>query len=168
MDQYSYLANADVSAIESLYQQFKENPDSVDESWHNFFKGFEFSNQWNNEGKTASSVSASDEHVRKEIEVVHLIRGIRARGHMAGNVNPLWPERKHNPSLALEDFKLSEADLDTVFEAGIEVLGRPATLREINDTLRKVYIGPIGFEYQYIRDRKIKGWFRRKIEGEYQ
>ncbi|WP_341226878.1 2-oxoglutarate dehydrogenase E1 component [uncultured Arcticibacterium sp.] len=167
MDQYSYLANADVSAIESLYEQFKENPESVDESWRNFFKGFEFSETWKSNGTTNTGTDKSNEHVRKEIEVVHLIRGIRARGHMAAKINPLWPERKHNPSLDLEDFKLSEADLDTIFEAGIEVLGRPATLREINDKLRKVYLGPIGFEYQYIRDRKIKGWFRRKIEGEY-
>ncbi|MFT7247361.1 MAG: 2-oxoglutarate dehydrogenase E1 component [Algoriphagus sp.] len=164
MDQYSYLANADVSAIESLYQQYKENPESIDESWRNFFKGFEFSEQWKD---GASGGDKSNEHVRKEIEVVHLIRGIRARGHMAAKLNPLWPQRKHNPSLELEDFNLSDADLDTVFEAGIEVLGHPATLREINDTLRKVYIGTIGFEYQYIRDRKIKGWFRRKVEGEY-
>jgi 2-oxoglutarate dehydrogenase E1 component len=167
MDQYSYLANADVSAIDALYQQYKENPGSVDQSWQDFFKGFEFSEHWKAGGTATSGGEATNEHVRKEIEVVHLIRGIRARGHMAGKLNPLWPTRKHNPSLELSDFNLSEADLDTVFEAGIEVLGRPATLREINDTLRKVYIGPIGFEYQYIRDRKIKGWFRRKIETEY-
>ena len=167
MDQYSYVANADVSAIESLYQQYKENPESVDESWRNFFKGFEFSETWKSNGAVSSGSSASDEHVRKEIEVVHLIRGIRARGHMAANIDPLYDRRKKDPNLELKDFNLSDADLDTIFEAGIEVLGRPATLREINDSLRKVYMGNIGFEYQYIRDRKIKGWFRRKLEKDY-
>ncbi len=165
MDQFSYLANADVSAIESLYKQFLENPDSVDTSWQNFFQGFDFSNKWNVNGK--ASVPKDNDHIKKEIEVVHLIRGIRARGHMAANIDPLYAKRKKDPSLALEDFNLSEKDLDTVFEAGIEVFGRPATLREINNALRKVYIGNIGFEYQYIRDRKIKGWFRRKLEREY-
>ncbi len=167
MDQYSYVANADVSAIESLYQQFKENPKSVDESWHNFFKGFEFSEQWKSNGQSPTGGNASDEHVRKEIEVVHLIRGIRARGHMAANIDPINATKKKDPNLELSDFNLSDADLDTVFQAGHEVLGRPATLREINDSLRKVYMGNIGFEYQYIRDRKIKGWFRRKLEREY-
>ncbi len=169
MDQYSYVANADVSAIESLYQEYLKNPQSVDESWHNFFKGFEFSQQWSSNGAAPSvnGKAAGTSHVQKEIEVVHLIRGIRARGHMGANIDPLYPVRKKNPNLELSDFNLSESDLDTVFEAGMEVFGRPATLREINDHLKRVYMGNIGFEYQYIRDRKIKGWFRRKIEGEY-
>ncbi len=167
MDQFSYLANADVSAIESLYNQYLDNPSSVDSSWQNFFKGFEFSDKWKSNGSLNGSAKGSNDHIKKEIEVVHLIRGIRARGHMAANIDPLYPVRKKDPSLNLADFNLSDKDLDTVFEAGIEVFGRPATLREINDALRKVYIGNIGFEYQYIRDRKIKGWFRRKLEREY-
>lgn len=169
MDQFSYVANADVAAIESLYQQFKVNPDSVDASWRDFFKGFEFSESWQQNGssKPQATPNGSNEHIRKEIEVVHLIRGIRARGHMAANIDPIFKERKTDPSLKIADFNLSDADLDTVFEAGIEVLGRPATLREIKDSLRKIYMGNIGFEYQYIRDRKIKGWFRRKVEKEY-
>lgn len=168
MDKFSYVANADVAAIESLYQQFQDDPDSVDASWRDFFKGFEFSQNWSANGSApSSSTKQSDDHIRKEIEVVHLIRGIRARGHMAANIDPLYETRKKDPSLELSDFNLSESDLDTIFEAGHEVFGRPATLREINDSLRKIYMGSIGFEYQFIRDRKIKGWFRRKVEKEF-
>ena len=172
MDQFSYIANADVAAIDSLYQQYLGNPESVDVSWQNFFKGFEFSKAWNTNGHTAAAATSSastkpDGHVLKEIEVVHFVRGMRARGHMMATIDPLYPVRKFNPNLELKDFNLSDSDLDTVFEAGIEVFGRPATLREIDTALRKVYTGNIGFEYQYIRDRKIKGWFRRKLETEY-
>ena len=167
MDQHSYVANADVSAIESIYAQYKNDPQSVDESWQNFFKGFEFSETWNKTSADGVTVSKADGHIRKEIEVVHLIRGLRARGHMAATIDPIYKTRKKNPNLELADFNLTDADLDTVFEAGIEVFGRPATLREIYDALKKVYMGNIGFEYQYIRDRKIKGWFRRKLEQEY-
>lgn len=168
MDQFSYIANADVAALDSLYQQYKENPSSVDESWQNFFKGFEFSKSWNTTTETASSdIPTTSEHVAKEIEVVHLIRGYRARGHMMASIDPLYPTRKYNPNLELSDFNLSESDLDTVFHAGVQVFGKPAKLRDIVDTLKKIYTGNIGFEYIYIRDRKIKGWFRRKIEQEY-
>ena len=62
---------------------------------------------------------------------------------------------------------MSDADLDTYFEAGKEVFGRAATLREIDERLKRVYCGNIGFEYQYIRDRVVKGWFRNKLEKEY-
>ena len=54
MDQFSYIANADVAALDALYQQYKENPTSVDESWQNFFKGFEFNQTFNANGASAS------------------------------------------------------------------------------------------------------------------
>ena len=172
MDQFSYIANGDVAAIESLYQQYLQNPESVDASWQFFFKGFEFSKSWeNNDSATAVSGIASGtvdkERITKEREVVHLIRGYRSRGHMMSKIDPLYSVRKFNANLDLAYFQLSESDLDTVFEAGVEVFGRPATLREIDTSLRKIYGGKIGFEYLFIRDRKIKSWFRRKIEGDY-
>lgn len=169
MDQFSFIANADVAAIESLYSQYLQNPDSVDASWQNFFKGFEFSKVWNSdEAPSASNAGGVDKnHVLKEIEVVHFIRGMRARGHMISTIDPLFPIRKYNPNLELKDFNLSDSDLDTVFEAGIEVFGKPAKLRDIDSALRTIYGGKIGFEYQYIRDRKIKSWFRKKLETEY-
>jgi 2-oxoglutarate dehydrogenase E1 component len=145
MDQFSYIANADVVAIEALYSQFKQDPNSVDESWQNFFKGFEFSQQWGDKSSTTGAVSGttttqpSAEHLRKEIEVVHLIRGYRSRGHLLSNTNPIGPRTDRKPMLNIADFNLSESDLELTFEAGIEVFGRPAKLSEIVDALKKVY-----------------------------
>lgn len=82
-------------------------------------------------------------------------------------IDPLYSIRKYNANLDLAYFQLSEKDLDTVFEAGVEVFGRPATLREIETSLKTIYGGKIGFEYLFIRDRRIKSWFRRKIESDY-
>jgi 2-oxoglutarate dehydrogenase E1 component len=42
MDKISYVGNADVNAIEHLYNQYKQNPTNVDLSWQKFFEGFEF------------------------------------------------------------------------------------------------------------------------------
>ena len=41
-DKFSYLGNASTEAIDSLYQQYKENPESVDFGWQKFFEGFDF------------------------------------------------------------------------------------------------------------------------------
>ncbi len=174
MDQFSYIANADVAALDALYQDYKQNPTSVDESWQNFFKGFEFNQTFNGtstgvpqNGSVSSAQPNTAEHTRKEMEVVHLIRGYRSRGHLLSKTNPIGPRKDRQPMLELADFKLSEADLDTTFEAGIELFGKAATLRQIVDALKKVYLGKIGFEYLYIRDRKAKSWLRKKIENEY-
>ncbi|HLO46503.1 MAG TPA: 2-oxoglutarate dehydrogenase E1 component [Leadbetterella sp.] len=170
MDQFSYIANGDVAALESLYQQYLQNPESVDQSWQYFFKGFEFSKSWNADAPASGGPVSSDsekERIFKEREVVHLIRGYRSRGHMMSKIDPLYANRKYNANLDLGYFQLSEKDLDTVFEAGVEVFGRPATLREIESSLKTIYGGKIGFEYLFIRDRKIKSWFRKKIEKDY-
>jgi 2-oxoglutarate dehydrogenase E1 component len=171
MEKYSYIANSEATYIEELYQQFKTNPDSVDSSWQRFFEGFEFSLKYSHNGQatagTTVSKSDSKEHTRKEMEVVHLIRGYRQRGHLQSQTNPLGPRKNRNAQLELTDFNLTDADLDITFEAGSEVLGQAATLRQIVSALQKVYTGKIGFEYQYIRDRKAKSWLRKKIEKEY-
>ena len=174
MEKYSYIANSEAAYIEELYQKYQQQPDSVDLSWQRFFEGFEFSLKYgdskptlNGNGATTTEKPVSASHTRKEMEVVHLIRGYRQRGHLASQTNPLGPRKNRYPELDLSDFNLSDADLDTVFEAGIEVFGRAATLREIVAALQKVYTGKIGFEYQYIRDRKVKSWLRKKIENEF-
>ena len=54
MDAYSYLANADTAAIETLYQAYQQNPESVDFGWRKFFEGFDFSQQFPENGVVAS------------------------------------------------------------------------------------------------------------------
>jgi len=173
MDKYSYIANAHGSYVEELYKSYKENPESVDASWQKFFEGFDFSDSYKINGgaiKTngqATSGPVDADKVKKEMEVVHLIRGYRSRGHLLADTNPVRKRKDRKPLLELKDFNLSEADLETVFTAGVEVFGRPASLKEILEALNKVYTGKIGFEYLYIRDRNVKNWLRNKIEKEY-
>jgi 2-oxoglutarate dehydrogenase E1 component len=45
MDKYSYIANAHGAYIDDLYQSYKQDPESVDQSWRQFFEGFDFSLQ---------------------------------------------------------------------------------------------------------------------------
>ncbi|MGB2135521.1 MAG: 2-oxoglutarate dehydrogenase E1 subunit family protein, partial [Flavobacteriales bacterium] len=40
MDPLDFISQAEPQAIESLYQQYRSNPNSVDASWRLFFKGF--------------------------------------------------------------------------------------------------------------------------------
>nr|MCU0399041.1 hypothetical protein [Cyclobacteriaceae bacterium] len=45
MDKYSYISNADVGYLDQLYQNYKQDPLSVDATWQKFFEGYEFSLQ---------------------------------------------------------------------------------------------------------------------------
>ena len=41
MDKFTFVGNGDVNAVESLYEQFLADPNNVDETWQQFFAGFD-------------------------------------------------------------------------------------------------------------------------------
>lgn len=163
MDNHTYLGNADVNAIESLYQQYKQDPASVDSSWQRFFEGFEF--QRAEFAPLPGGQLAVSENMHQEFKVINLINAYRQRGHLFTETNPVRQRRKHLPTLDLVHFGLSDADLDTVFQAGNEVGIGAAKLRDILTHLQNSYCRHIGIEYMYIRDPERVQWIRERIEA---
>lgn len=163
MDKYSYISNADVGYIDQLYQTFKQNPAGVDASWQKFFEGYDFSSQRFGDNGHAAVTEATP----KEAQVRNLIFAYRSFGHLKSNTNPVRPRRDHKVQLDHTYFGLTDADLDTEFEIGVEIGMGKATLRKIMEKLKAVYLGPIGFEFNYIRNDEIRQWFARKCEQEY-
>lgn len=158
MDQFSYLSNGDISAIEALYQQYRKDPESVDFGWKKFFEGFDFSQKSFENGGTP--------HVTlKEFKVKDLVQGYRERGHLFTKTNPVRERRKYSPTLAIENFGLDEGDLDSVFQAGVEIGIGQAKLSDIIKHLETTYCNSIGIEYQHIRQTAIVDWLREKMES---
>ncbi|MEP1095760.1 MAG: 2-oxoglutarate dehydrogenase E1 component [Cyclobacteriaceae bacterium] len=159
MDKYSYIANAHGNYIDELFKSYKEDPNSVDESWKKFFEGFEFAQT--NYGEAGAEIATP-----KETAVRNLIYSYRSFAHLISDTNPVRTRRKHIHKLALSDFGLSDADLNTEFEVGSEIGLGKATLSTILNKLKKVYSGHIGFEYTHIRDSDVQEWLRSKCENE--
>jgi 2-oxoglutarate dehydrogenase E1 component len=158
MDKISYVGNADVNAIDYLYEQYRQNPENVDISWSKFFEGFEFA-QTNFEEK-----GVIPENYVKEFKVLNLINGYRTRGHLFTKTNPVRERRQYAPTLEISNFGLSEADLNLVFQAGDEIGIGAAKLSDIIAHLELTYCQSIGIEYIYMRDPDRIDWFRNKIE----
>lgn len=165
MDNYSYISNADPGYLDQLYQAYRQDPTLVDASWQKFFEGYDFSRQrFGDNGTTAVSADSS---TIKETQVRTLIHMYRSRAHLKSNTNPVRQRRDHKVPLEHTYYGLTDADLDAEFDVGVEVgLGR-ATLRKIIEKLKKIYLGPIGFEYSYIRNQEIFDWFVAQCEKEY-
>ncbi len=163
MDNLSYINNANAAYIDSLYNQYKQDPQSVDFGWKKFFEGFDFGK---GEGGPAPTSSGTPEHVLKEINVLNMINGYRDRGHLFTKTNPVRERRKYYPGKELSTFGLSDADLDTVFNAGVEVGLGPAKLRDILNLLEDTYCQSIGAEYKFIRNPEKVKWFEQRMESE--
>ncbi len=170
MNPLSYLSNAELDAFEGLYHQYQQDPFSVDQEWRNFFEGFEFSRTdfTQKDDKTSVEglpVSAAPEQFQKEIAVSNLIGAYRQRGHMFSKTNPVRPRREHEGPIVLENFGLSDADMDTEFHAGERIGLGSATLREIHEFLEQTYCGSIGVEYKFMRTIEIIQWLEQKMES---
>lgn len=162
MDKFSFLSNADINAIEELYLKYLKNPNDVDPSWHDFFKGFDFARTQYSE--LPSDVSEIPENISKEFKVINLINAYRKHGHLFTKTNPVRHRRVYTPNLDIENFGLSKNDLDTVFQAGNEIGIGAAPLRKIIEHLEQTYCNSIGVEYAYMRDPVVVKWLQEKLE----
>jgi 2-oxoglutarate dehydrogenase E1 component len=159
MDNYSFLNAAHTAYFAELYDQYLQQPDTIEPSWRAFFQGFDFGLENNtfSDGTTSLEVP---EQVQKEFRVVKLIDGYRNRGHLFTKTNPVRDRRKYEPTLDLENFGLAQGDLLTIFNAG-EIMGiGPSSLEIIVKHLKLIYCDSIGIEYMYIRKPEKVNWIQ--------
>ena len=163
MDKYSFLNAAHTGYFAQLYDQYLQQPDSVEPSWRAFFQGFDFGME-NSLGDEFADVSTEiPAHLQREFKVVQLIDAYRTRGHLFTKTNPVRDRRTYTPNLDIENYGLSKADLNEVFSAG-ETMGiGPSTLAKIIDHLEQIYCDSIGVEYMYIRDPEKVNWIQQRL-----
>ena len=163
MDKYSFLNAAHTAYFAQLYDQYLQQPDSVEASWRAFFQGFDFGIENSGNGAAAEIAPEVPEHLQREFKVVQLIDAYRKRGHLFTKTNPVRDRRTYQPNLALENFGLTQADLNETFNAG-ETMGiGPATLAKIIEHLEQIYCDSIGVEYMYIRDPEKVNWIQQRL-----
>ena len=191
MDKYSFLNAANTQFFEDLYDQYLENPDSVEASWRAFFQGFDFARESYGDdffqesvpqevstvtAPVASSVASTPQaapvpvsgKIEKELQVLNLIKAYQRQGHLLAQIDPLKERKAPQVSLSLEKFGLSQADLSTVFDAAKEIHLAPSPLSVILKKLEDTFTKSIAIEFEHLDNEEEKKWFQEKIySGEY-
>jgi len=162
MNPVSVSERANAGVIEEYYQRWLDNPDSVDPTWRAFFQGFTLGSS----GQAPAGVPAGVvvDSV-KQSGVYYLINAYRAIGHIQSHLDPLSGPPPASPKLQLKQFRLSEADLDTVFDTSNFLGGGQLKLREILAALQQTYCGNVGVEYAHIQDQDARRWLQERIES---
>jgi 2-oxoglutarate dehydrogenase E1 component len=173
MDRFSFLNAAHTEFFAQLYEQYTENPDSIEPSWRSFFQGFDFGMTTYNEENPLEQLvnftsknenySQISEKLQKEFNVLKLIDAYRTRGHLFTKTNPVRERRNYFPTLAIENYGLLQTDLTTIFDAAKVIKIAPCSLQEIINHLDKIYCESIGVEYMYIRKPDVIQWIQDKI-----
>lgn len=174
MKDFSYITSSSPAYIETIYQDFLLNPESVDPEFRKFFEGFDFAvTTGKANGKpvalsTETPVSTGASHDwAKELGAYRLILGYRNKGHLIADTNPIRQRKDRGANLHLDFFGLQESDMDKVFQAGSLIGLGPATLRQILDHLKQCYAGHVGIEFKYISNQTKVDWLTREMEKEF-
>ncbi|MDB5247091.1 MAG: 2-oxoglutarate dehydrogenase component [Segetibacter sp.] len=170
MKDFSYITNSHPNYIESLYNDFVANPESVDPEMRKFFEGFDFAVSkvvppTNGEAVNGKQVDAQS--LQKEFSVFQLIRAYRKKGHLVAKTNPIRERKDRRANLALSNFGLTEADLNTTFEAGKFLGLQSAPLKDIISFLQKCYTSSVGVEFSGLNDQEKIEWLGNEVEKEF-
>lgn len=182
----SSISAANAHYVETYYEQFLEDPESVDASWRAYFRLIQDQNAPREVGHSgiiahfeklarerkpgAAVVVASSFDARaaeKQGAVLRLINYYRMRGHQAARLDPLGI----TPPVQVPDLDpgfhgLDASDMDTVFNTGTLAIDKDRLpLRDIIRLLRAVYTDTIGAEYMYITETAQKRWIQKRLEG---
>ncbi|XP_068637184.1 uncharacterized protein [Aristolochia californica] len=160
----SFLDGTSSVYLEELQRAWEEDPNSVDESWDNFFRNFV--------GQASTSPGISGQTIQESMRLLLLVRAYQVNGHMKAKLDPLGLEQREIPDdLNPSHYGFTEADLDREFFLGVWSMSgflsenRPVqTLRSILNRLEQAYCGSVGYEYMHIPDREKCNWLRDKIE----
>jgi 2-oxoglutarate dehydrogenase E1 component len=177
----SPLFGGNAPYIEALFEQYLENPDSVDPSLRRWFEGIADGHPQTARGPIERELAARATRPRtaqvaaggvpeaildKQASVLRLIEAYRLRGHRLARLDPLGLVKPHPlPELDPAFHGLGPADDDTVFAtAGFGGVDR-LQFREIRARLERVYSGTIAAELGHITDTEERLWLQRRFES---
>ncbi|HEY6219503.1 MAG TPA: 2-oxoglutarate dehydrogenase E1 component [Gemmatimonadaceae bacterium] len=143
------------------YEAFRRDPNSVDESWRQFFR---FAQTLS--GSTGPlDASFAPGQTRIFVGARTLAAAIRRLGHLAVPLDPLGAPPPGSPQLTPEAHGVTEAELKQL-PANVVLNHVQGTAADAIQLLRDRYCTTIGYELDHIGAEAERRWFRAAIESE--
>ena len=146
--------------ILDLYEQYRRNPNAVDESTRRFFE------RWSPSETNAAVTRPGD--ITALTGAANLAQATRVYGYLSAHLDPLdeAPSPTNNPLLTAEFHKLNEDELKNL---PAEIVNLPEghasqNAQEAIDILRSIYRGTIGYDYGHIRIPEEREWLFQAAE----
>ncbi|MBN4066882.1 2-oxoglutarate dehydrogenase E1 component [Simkania negevensis] len=157
-ESYSFASMANISLIEEMYDKFRADSSSVDDSWCRFFEGVEFASKIS-EGQSLSSTS-------NDLRISTLINAYRSYGHLLARFDPIDPApRASVPELDLATLGFEEDELNETFPTCGLLDEKFAPLSKIIEVLREIYCNKVGFEFVGLQNVEMEEWIEERVEA---
>jgi 2-oxoglutarate dehydrogenase E1 component len=179
----SYLSGGNAAFVEDLYEQYLQDPGSVDAAWRQHFDGLAQAAGGRDvahgpvvaafqalaRSRPAAPRQAQEDLPtieRKQVSVLQLINAYRFLGVRHANVDPLGrAEKPYLPELDPAHYGFTAEDMGTTFNTGSLVGPDQLPLRDIIKAVQETYCGSIGAEYMHITDTPQKRWIQARLES---
>jgi 2-oxoglutarate dehydrogenase E1 component len=153
--------------VQAMYEEYIRNPASVDESWRRIFA--EQDGAGAPGAAAAVAAAAAGPPAAQQLRVARaageLVDAYRLQGHTAARLDPLGSDPPGHPLLNPEFHGITEADLEAVPSAPLELSVRGDTVAEAVEWLRENYTRSIGYQYEHLEDPERREWLREEIES---
>ncbi len=186
----TFLNSANAPYVAELYSKFRNDPESVDTTWKDFFNNLnedEYSvlkdfggPKWKERPSSIidknyitkvikSNANYNSEEFRistlDSIRALRLIRAFRINGHLIADLDPLGiSEREYPQELDYRSYGFNESDLEKeIFIDGSLGLEK-GKLKNIIKILKETYSASIGVEFLHIQQADQKQWVQERIE----
>ena len=186
----TFLNSANAPYVAELYSKFRNDPESVDTTWKDFFNNLNEDDysvlkdfggpEWKERPSRIidknyitkvikSNANFNSEEFRistlDSIRALRLIRAFRINGHLIADLDPLGiSEREYPQELDYKSYGFIESDLEKeIFIDGSLGLEK-GKLKNIIKILKETYSASIGVEFLHIQQADQKQWVQERIE----
>ena len=186
----TFLNSANAPYVAELYSKFRNDPESVDTTWKDFFNNLNEDDysvlkdfggpEWKERPSSIidknyitkvikSNANYNSEEFRistlDSIRALRLIRAFRNNGHLIADLDPLGiSEREYPQELDYKSYGFIESDLEKeIFIDGSLGLEK-GKLKNIIKILKETYSASIGVEFLHIQQADQKQWVQERIE----
>ncbi len=186
----TFLNSANAPYVAELYSKFRNDPESVDTTWKDFFNNLNEDDysvlkdfggpEWKERPSSIidknyiTKIVKSNSNYNSEefristldsIRALRLIRAFRINGHLIADLDPLGiSEREYPQELDYRSYGFDESDLEKeIFIDGSLGLEK-GKLRNIIKILKETYSASIGVEFLHIQQADQKQWVQERIE----
>ena len=186
----TFLNSANAPYVAELYSKFRNDPESVDTTWKDFFNNLNEDDysvlkdfggpEWKERPSSIidknyitkvikSNANYNSEEFRistlDSIRALRLIRAFRINGHLIADLDPLGiSEREYPHELDYKSYGFIESDLEKeIFIDGSLGLEK-GKLKNIIKILKETYSASIGVEFLHIQQADQKQWVQERIE----
>jgi 2-oxoglutarate dehydrogenase E1 component len=163
--------------VQAMFEQYLQNPSSVDESWRLLFASDAGTDGLLGAGGAVTDGRAPAAEVDRAAPAAptltqlraaraagELVDAYRLHGHRAARLDPLGTEPPGHPMLSPDFHGITRDELASVPSALIDDLPG-SSMDEVLDWLQRTYTGAIGYEFEHLEDPESREWLRQQIEG---